>query len=95
MRFSLTLLGLLSFSHIALAHDWYPLACCSGIDCHPIACEEINERKDGSMSWRGWVFPKEKIKMSQDVDCHACNPGGVNSENLEGVGICLFILPTA
>ena len=25
----------------ALAHSWYPLACCGNIDCFPVACDQL------------------------------------------------------
>ena len=25
----------------ALAHSWYPLACCSNMDCFPVACDQL------------------------------------------------------
>jgi hypothetical protein len=25
----------------ALAHSWYPLACCGKMDCFPVACDQL------------------------------------------------------
>src|SRR6516165_1651796 len=25
----------------ALAHSWYPLACCGNMDCFPVACDQL------------------------------------------------------
>ena len=25
----------------ALAHSWYPLACCGNMDCSPVACDQL------------------------------------------------------
>jgi hypothetical protein len=27
----------------ALAHSWYPLACCGNMDCFPVACDQLVE----------------------------------------------------
>jgi hypothetical protein len=48
-----------------LAHDWYPAECCSGQDCHPVPCEEI----DGNL-YRNTIFPS--VRQSLDDKCHAC-----------------------
>ena len=34
----------------ALAHSWYPLACCGNKDCFPIACDQLVE----------WCFHRTK-----------------------------------
>ena len=31
----------------AVAHEWYPVACCSGIDCEPIPQDYIHETAAG------------------------------------------------
>lgn len=54
------------------AHSWYPNDCCHDVDCHPISCEEIEEQKDGSAKWNGFVFAGKQIRPSQDSKCHAC-----------------------
>lgn len=97
MRSVLVALALLASAHQAMAHDWYPANCCSGTDCHPVPCEAINEKANGAMSWNGWQYDKNQIKVSQDAQCHACHwgphdaPGKAPSDH----GYCLFILPTA
>ena len=31
----------------ALAHSWYPLACCGNMDCFPVACDQLVETGSG------------------------------------------------
>lgn len=97
MRLSLAVLGLLAFTHGALAHSWYPMNCCSGTDCAPVPCEAINEKAHGVMSWNGWQYDPTQIKISQDTQCHACHYGPHDAPGKPGAdrGLCLFILPTA
>ena len=35
------LAGLMTLAHRARAHDWYPIECCSGMDCAPVEKVEI------------------------------------------------------
>jgi hypothetical protein len=55
----------------AYAHDWYDAACCSGADCHKIACEAITE-KGQSLFYDGYEFVNSMIRPSQDGACHVC-----------------------
>lgn len=81
-------LGLLLATLIApaLAHDWYPSDCCSGRDCKPIACDELESREDGSIVVRDsrTTFSREKIRPSRDTQCHTCIA--------YGKPLCVFIL---
>src|SRR5580704_1145073 len=55
----------------AEAHDWYPLECCGGHECHPIPCEEI--KSDGpDIVWKGFRTRREFAWHSQDDKCHIC-----------------------
>ena len=31
----------------ALAHSWYPLACCGNMDCFPVGCDQLVETVSG------------------------------------------------
>ena len=31
----------------ALAHSWYPLACCGNMDCFPVTCDQLVETRSG------------------------------------------------
>ena len=50
----------------ALAHSWYPLACCGNMDCFPVACDQLVETGSG---WfyvpTGNVFKHEQVQPSQ------------------------------
>jgi hypothetical protein len=67
--FALSLIFLLTTP--TKAHEWYPHECCHDEDCHPVACEEITETKEG-YRWNGYFFRKDQSKPSQDNKCHVC-----------------------
>ena len=77
------------------AHEWYDGMCCSDKDCHPIAsCSELTENADGSISWGNYTFAKERIKPSQDSQCHVCiydSPGMFNTTGSHQVPMCVYI----
>jgi hypothetical protein len=56
----------------ALAHSWYPLACCGNMDCFPVACDQLVETASG---WfyvpTGNLFKREQVQPSQDHPCSA------------------------
>src|SRR5882724_1695133 len=55
------------------AHDWYPAACCSGVDCHPIAsCSELTEGLKGTVDWGKYHFQDFQVHPSLDNQCHVC-----------------------
>lgn len=60
-------------SEAARGHDWYPLACCSGIDCGPASVDEVRYTP------KGWlVLPTheliafDKAQTSPDGRFHRC-----------------------
>jgi hypothetical protein len=73
----------------ALAHSWYPLACCGNMDCFPVACDQLVETGSG---WfyvpTGNLFKREQVQPSQDHHCHVCLGRG-----REHHSICAFIVP--
>ena len=73
----------------ALAHSWYPLACCGNMDCFPVACDQLVETGSG---WfyvpTGNLFKREQVQPSQDPHCHVCLGRG-----RERRSICAFIVP--
>ena len=73
----------------ALAHAWYPLACCDNMDCFPVACDQLVETGSG---WfyvpTGNLFKREQVQPSQDPHCHVCL--GLGREHRS---ICAFIVP--
>src|SRR5262249_46938874 len=72
----------------ALAHSWYPLACCGNMDCFPVACDQLVETGSG---WfyvpTGNLFKREQVQPSQDPHCHVCLGRG-----REHRSICAFDL---
>lgn len=75
----------------AAAHDWYPVDCCSGHDCFPIADGAVEDLGDGR--WRvresGAILPAGKIRVSQDGRRHLCTRTGT----LAGEPLCGFDPP--
>ena len=74
---------LLALSLVLPIHSWYPSSCCADRDCHPVPCDELTEKNDGSWQWYVFVFKRDVVKPSQDRLCHVCT----NGPN----GICAFI----
>jgi hypothetical protein len=57
----------------AMAHVWYPRACCGEQDCHPVPCDELVEDRDGWLYIAtGNRFVREQVLPSQDRHCHVC-----------------------
>lgn len=71
---------------LILAHMNYPESCCHGNDCHPVACEELQEGPLGTIMWRGMHFTQPMVKISADERCHVCH---------QSFPICVFLVPTA
>ena len=65
-------------SILALAHSWYPSECCSGQDCKPVPCEQIQELPNGSLKYEDLEYTRDKIKPSQDKFCHVCAGSSVD-----------------
>jgi hypothetical protein len=55
----------------ALSHEDYTSACCGGKDCHPVACEEI-ENAGLMWRWHGFTIEKWRAVPSSDGGCHVC-----------------------
>jgi hypothetical protein len=59
----------------ALAHDWYPIECCSGVDCAPIKLSETPREENGGfllMDGSGRRVAYKDIKPSPDGQWHLC-----------------------
>lgn len=54
---------------VVFAHDWYPVECCGGSECRPVACWEIKHVENG-WHYRGKLF--RTVMPSPDGQCHAC-----------------------
>jgi len=65
---ALLIVAALVAANPALAHSWYPLACCGKIDCFPVACDQLVETGSG---WfyvpTGNLFKREQVQPSSRV----------------------------
>jgi hypothetical protein len=61
-------------SHVALAHSWYDLSCCSTYDCAPLKNQRDVTEAGTDTYFRGDLVPPEKIKDGKDEFWHACLP---------------------
>jgi len=100
------LAGLLLTATAAAAHDWYPIECCSGMDCAPVEKVEIISLQSagimgsaplpGSMlitTKHGSVIVPANFprRESKDNQMHACiRPSTGGTPRL----ICLFLPPS-
>jgi hypothetical protein len=85
----------LFLASLILVHGWYPIECCGGQDCRPVACESLISSPDGSVTWLGLHFVREMVRNSKDRQCHVC----VAYERLKGLNsyripLCVFLSPT-
>lgn len=49
----------------ALAHDWYPLACCSAQDCYPVSTSDIDVAAEGyRIRSTGEVIPYDRARIT-------------------------------
>ena len=71
----------------------YPKDCCANQDCRPISCSTIIDHPDGSVSWLGLIFEKEKVKISHDASCHVCVGYDQSRRNVR-YGHCIFLSPS-
>jgi len=86
-----------SYATPSAAHDapagWkYPYACCSGIDCRPVAKKQISERPEGFVIQNtGEVIASSdtRLRNSPDGEYHWCSVAGEEHSRT----ICLFVPP--
>jgi hypothetical protein len=77
----------------ALAHDWYPGACCSGHDCRPIAMNNVELQLAGFfVQESGELIPYDDKRIRKTppeggARYHRCSKGG----KPEAETICLYI----
>lgn len=84
-----SLLLILCLTASVQAHEWYDAACCSGHDCHPIACESIKE-SGKSLFYNAYEFIGPSIRPSQDGLCHVCISNEF-SKDFTPVPHCIYI----
>jgi hypothetical protein len=73
MRIALLIVAAMLAAIPALAHSWYPLACCDNMDCFPVACDQLVETVSGWLYVpTGNLFTREQVRPSQDHHCPMC-----------------------
>lgn len=75
----------------AKAHSWYPLECCSGMDCAPVEKAMVVPEGLIVTTVQGTVFIPASFpyRESQDGQMHAC----IQKENGETKLLCAFRPP--
>jgi len=58
----------------ALSHSWYEPACCSGVDCAPVADGIVEEREDGVhvIGYGILSYGDARLRWSRDEQDHMC-----------------------
>ena len=72
----------------AVAHNWYPITCCTDKDCRELAenkGEVVTETAAGWRLWDGRLIPKDVVKTSPDGKFHLCES--------RKVILCFFVPP--
>lgn len=78
----------------AFAHSWYPMECCNATgDCHPVACDELVETKDG-IRWKDLLFKDAQVRPTKDGQCHVCERTFEGTSNPHH-GYCVFVQPAS
>jgi hypothetical protein len=73
----------------AQPHDWYPLACCSGIDCGPVEPAEVKAVNGGwFIPATGEFIPFDKAQISPDGGFHRCT---MKAHDPKSKTRCLFV----
>ena len=68
MRLPLFMVATLVAAIPAIAHSWYPLACCGNMDCFPVACDQLVETVSGWLYVpTGNLFKREQVQPSSRV----------------------------
>jgi hypothetical protein len=99
--------ALLSAAGVAEAHDWYPMECCSGMDCAPVEKVEILPLQSAGIMGSNMSLPGTMMittkhgtvivpanfprRESKDNQMHACMRAAPGG-NMRL--ICLFIPPS-
>jgi len=77
----------------AVAHDWYPIECCHGMDCAPVERAELQEGSTlvvTSKHGTGVVPASLPRRESKDHNMHVCmRPTGGGQMRI----ICVFLPP--
>lgn len=71
----------------ALAHDWYPIDCCSGHDCFPIEESDLTPIPDGFVvNASHTAITGSNVRRSEDGRYHLCTKTG----KPDGPPVCVF-----
>lgn len=70
----LCFIGFLILAGQALAHSFYPVECCSGYDCAPIAMSRVEVNSAGFLIDGIHSIPFKEVRRSPDGAYHACFP---------------------
>lgn len=81
-------IAVLLLTGTAEAHSFYSKACCGGMDCKPVPCDEIHAVGGGGWEWSGVYFPPDRLHFSEDAGCHVC----VHKDTVPS-GICIYLRP--
>jgi hypothetical protein len=91
MRIALLIVATLVAVIPAVAHSWYPLACCGNMDCFAVPCDQLVETVSGWLYVpTGNLFKREQVQPSQDQLCHVCV-----GHDRDHRSICAFVVPNA
>src|SRR5215207_5534569 len=76
LRSAATFIGLFAIgSSASIAHDWYPISCCSERDCRALTeakGESVWESLEGWELWDGRKIARRAAKPSPDGEFHLC-----------------------
>jgi hypothetical protein len=89
---SILLAACLLWAPEAVAHDWYPVWCCSDRDCRELVedmGETVLEVPQGWQLWDGRIVSRKSAKRSPDNRFHLCE------ELTTKAIICFFVPPGA
>ena len=70
MPLALVIVAALIAAIPAVAHSWYPLACCGNIDCFLVACDQLVETVIGWLYVpTGNLFKREQAESGPALPC--------------------------
>lgn len=87
--FTAAIAGAVSTSE-AVAHDWYPLWCCSNKDCRELSEDKgefVTEGQDGWHLWDGRIASRGSAQPSPNAKFHLCEEATTKAI------ICFFAPP--
>lgn len=76
----------------AIAHDWYPWRCCSGMDCKLVPIGTVTPSDTGwyvNTTQETIPYNDKRIEQSPDGEFHQCAKGANFAPG--GKTLCLFV----